>query len=188
MEAKTGQNYLGSTCQLFRYYRELGDKAFAQIGDDHIRWQPSPESNSVAIVVKHLSGNMLSRFTDFLTADGEKPWRDRDAEFENDYATKTEMLAAWNAGWECFFAAVESLTEADLDKVVYIRNQGHSVLEALQRQLGHYSYHIGQIVYLCRLLAGESWQTLSIAKGASQTFNQEKFAQEKERRFFVDKL
>lgn len=176
------QNFLDNARALFRYYRELGDKAFSQITDEHIHWHPSPESNSVAIIVKHLSGNMLSRFTDFLTEDGEKPWRDRDAEFENDFADKAEMIAAWNAGWECFFAAVDPLTEADLDRIVYIRNQGHTVLEALNRQLAHYPYHIGQLVFLCKILAGGDWQSLSIPKGGSQAFNDEKFKQEKARR------
>jgi hypothetical protein len=180
-------NYLESTRSLFRYYRDLGDKALAQISSDQIHWQPSPESNSVAIIVKHLSGNMLSRFSDFLTTDGEKPWRDRDAEFENDYAGKDELMDAWNKGWECFFAAVDPITEADLPKIIYIRNQGHTVMEALQRQLGHYASHVGQIIYLCRLLAGPGWQTLSIAKGGSNAFNAEKFSKEKDRGFFTGK-
>lgn len=179
------QNYLDSTRSLFRYYRELGDKALEQIGDEHIHWQSSPESNSVAIVVKHMNGNMLSRFTNFLTEDGEKNWRDRDAEFENDYASKTELLNAWQSGWQCFFDAVDPLTEADLGRIVFIRNQGHTVLEALNRQLAHYAYHTGQIVFLCRMLAGDHWQSLSIPKGGSQAFNSEKFAQEKKRRFFT---
>lgn len=187
METSHQLNYLDSTRKLLQYYRELGEKALAQIGDDHIHWQPSPESNSVAVIVKHLSGNMLSRFTDFLTSDGEKPWRDREAEFENDYAGKAELLAAWNAGWECVFNAVDPLTEDDLGKIVYIRNQGHTVLEALSRQLAHYPYHVGQLVYLCRLLAGENWQSLSIPKGGSQAFNADKFAQEKQRTFFTEK-
>ncbi|MBK7938136.1 MAG: DUF1572 family protein [Lewinellaceae bacterium] len=181
-------NYLESAKKLFRYYRELGDKALAQVDDEHIHWQASPESNSIAIIVKHLSGNMLSRFTDFLTSDGEKPWRNREAEFENDYADKNELLKAWNAGWECFFNAVNSLTENDLEKIVYIRNEGHTVLEALSRQLAHYPYHIGQLVYVCRILAGNQWQSLSIPKGGSQAFNAEKFAQEQSRTFFVEKL
>lgn len=187
METSHELNYLDSARKLFGYYRELGDKALAQIDDEHIHWQPSPESNSVAIIVKHLNGNMRSRFTDFLTADGEKPWRDREAEFENDYANKEELLAAWNEGWECFFNAVNPLKDRDLDKIIYIRNEGHTVLEALSRQLAHYPYHIGQLVYLCRLLAGEKWQSLSIPKGGSRAFNDEKFAQEKQRKFFAEK-
>ncbi len=181
-------NYLDGARKLFQYYRGLGDKALAQISDDHIHWQPGPESNSVAIIVRHMSGNMLSRFTDFLGSDGEKPWRNRDAEFENGYADKTELLEAWNAGWECFFNAVNPLKESDLGTIVYIRNEGHTVLEALNRQLAHYSYHTGQLVYLCRLLAGEQWQSLSIPKGGSQSFNADKFAQEKSTGFFTEKL
>lgn len=188
MENNPSLHYLEGAKKLFRYYRQLGDKALAQIGDAHIHWQPGPESNSVAVIVKHLSGNMLSRFTDFLTSDGEKPWRNRDAEFENDYADKSELLAAWNKGWECFFAAVEPLTEADLSTVVYIRNEGHTVLEALNRQLAHYPYHVGQLVYVCRMLAGEQWQSLSIPKGGSQAFNDGKFSQDKSQTFFTDKL
>lgn len=181
-------NYLESAKKLFQYYRGLGDKALAQIGDDHIHWQPGAESNSVAIIVRHMSGNMLSRFTDFLGSDGEKPWRNRDAEFENSYADKTELLEAWNAGWECFFNAVNPLKESDLGTIVYIRNEGHTVLEALNRQLAHYSYHTGQLVYLCRLLAGDQWQSLSIPKGGSQSFNADKFAQDKSTGFFTEKL
>ena len=187
MEASQQLNYLESARKLLQYYRELGDKALAQIGDEHIHWQPSPESNSVAVIVKHLSGNMLSRFTDFLSTEGEKPWRDREAEFENDYAGKAELLKAWEAGRECCFNAINSLTESDLEKIVFIRNQGHTVMEALSRQLAHYPYHIGQLVYICRILAGEHWQSLSIPKGGSQAFNAEKFAQEKQRTFFTEK-
>lgn len=187
METTHALNYLESTRKVFRYYRELGDKALAQIGDDHIHWHPSEESNSVAVIVKHLSGNMLSRFTDFLTSDGEKSWRNRDAEFEDDHTNKAKLLMAWNMGWECFFNAVNPLTADDLEKIVYIRNQGHTVLEALQRQLAHYAYHVGQLVYLCRILAGEQWQSLSIPKGGSQAFNAEKFGQEKTKTFFTDK-
>ena len=181
------QNYLDSTRRLFQYYRGLGEKALAQVGDEHIHVQPSPESNSIAIVVKHLSGNMHSRFTDFLHSDGEKPWRNRDAEFENDYADKAELLAAWNAGWEALFSAIDPLRAEDLSTIVYIRNEGHTVLEALNRQLAHYSYHVGQVVFLCRWLAGADWQSLSIPKGGSQVFNAEKFEQEKTRRFFTEK-
>ena len=187
METNTSLNFLDTARRLFGYYRGLGEKAIAQIDDDHIHWQPSPESNSIAVIVKHLSGNMLSRFTGFLTSDGEKPWRNRDAEFENDYNDKAELLEAWNAGWECLFLAIQPLKEADLERIVYIRNEGHTVLEALSRQLAHYSYHIGQLVYMCRLLAGEQWQSLSIPRGGSQQFNDKKFGQEKSQGFFTDK-
>jgi hypothetical protein len=186
METTTGQNFLDTARALFSYYRDLGDKALAQINSDQIHWQPSPESNSIAVIVKHLSGNMLSRFTGFLTTDGEKPWRDRDSEFENDYKDIDELRSAWSKGWECLFAAIDPLTEADLLLLIYIRNQGHTVQEALLRQVAHYANHVGQIIYLCRLLAGPEWQTLSIAKGTSQTFNAEKFSKDKERGFFTE--
>lgn len=182
------ENFLASARALFRYYRDLGEKALAQLPDDRIHWQISPESNSVAILVKHLSGNMLSRFTDFLSTDGEKPWRDRDAEFENDYADKNQLMAAWDAGWDCLLDAVDALDDADLGRIVYIRNQGHTVLEALNRQLCHYPYHVGQLIFLCKIVSGSAWQSLSIPKGGSQAFNEEKFAQERARRFFADRI
>ena len=178
---------LDSYRKLFQYYRSLGENAMAQLSDDDFARQPSPESNSIAVIVKHLSGNMLSRFTDFLTSDGEKPWRMRDAEFEEDLQSRQAVMDAWNKGWDCFFQAVDALSDADLEKVVYIRNQGHTVMEALSRQLGHYPYHIGQMVYVARMLVGDKWVSLSIPKNGSETFNAEKFAQEKERRFFTDK-
>jgi hypothetical protein len=184
---ETNAHFLDTTRKLFTYYRELADKALAQLPDNAIHWQPGPESNSIAIIVKHMSGNMLSRFTDFLTSDGEKPWRDREAEFENDYADKAAMLQAWEAGWRCCFEAINALHPEDLQRLVYIRNQGHTVLEALERQVAHYAYHIGQLVYLCRWCTGADWKSLSIPKGGSHAFNAEKFAQEKGRGFFTDK-
>ncbi len=187
MDTDIQQNVLTCYRNLFQYYRELAEKAMAQIADDDFFQQPTPESNSVAIVVQHLSGNMLSRFTDFLTSDGEKPWRDRDAEFEPLATDKTALLESWNKGWTCVFDAIDALTPEDLGKIVYIRNQGHTVLEALSRQLAHYPYHVGQIVYLCRMLSGEEWASLSIPKGNSEAFNAEKFAREKERKFFFEK-
>jgi hypothetical protein len=184
---KIENNYLECTRLLFQYYRDMGDKALAQLDENALHWQPSPESNSAAMIIQHLSGNMLSRFTDFLTSDGEKEWRNREAEFEPGTQSKAAALEAWNKGWDCFFEAMNNLTSEDLDKVVYIRNQGHTVLEALQRQLGHYPYHIGQLVYLCRMSAGDAWLSLSIPKGGSQAFNTEKFAQEKSQTFFAKK-
>ncbi|TNE50508.1 MAG: DUF1572 domain-containing protein [Bacteroidetes bacterium] len=180
-------NYLQCTLSLFRYYRDLGEKALAQVTDEQISWEPGPGSNSISLLVRHLSGNMRSRFTDFLTSDGEKSWRNRDAEFEEVYADKAALLADWESGWDCLFAAIDPLQASDLERIVYIRNQGHTVLEALNRQLAHYAYHIGQLVYLCRLLAGEGWASLSIPKGQSDAFNREKFAGEKSRKFFTDK-
>ncbi|WP_316771814.1 DUF1572 domain-containing protein [Pedobacter frigiditerrae] len=181
-------DYLESAKKQFEYYKMLGDKTFAQLGEEQLFWQFNEESNSIAMIVKHLWGNMLSRWTDFLTSDGEKEWRNRDEEFENDIANKTELLAKWNAGWECLFNAINPLTAADLNKEIYIRNQGHTVTEAINRQLAHYPYHVGQIVFLGKMLCNENWQSLSIPKGNSKTFNDEKFAQPKHKQHFTDEF
>jgi uncharacterized damage-inducible protein DinB len=185
MNATMADNFLESSRRLFRYYKSLGDKAMAQVEDEALMHQPDPESNSIALIVKHMSGNMLSRWTDFLTSDGEKTWRQRDQEFEGSYADREALLEAWEKGWQCLFDAVDPLTAADIERIVYIRNEGHTVMEAIQRQIAHYSYHVGQIVFLARHLSGAQWQSLSIPKGNSQVFNAEKFEQEKQRKFFT---
>lgn len=181
-------NYLDSTIKQFEYYKMLGDKTFEQLTDDQLFWQYNAESNSIAIIVKHLWGNMLSRWTDFLTSDGEKEWRNRDAEFENDIASRAELLAKWNEGWACLFAALKGLRPEDLDRIIYIRNQGHTVMEAINRQLAHYPYHIGQIVFLGKMLCDANWKSLSIPRGNSSQFNAEKFAQEKAKAHFTDEF
>lgn len=181
------ESYLESARKQFEYYKQLGEKTFAQLADEKLFWQPDEESNSIAIIVKHLWGNMRSRWTDFLTTDGEKDWRNRDAEFENDIRSRAELLTKWNEGWDCLFSALGSLTPADLDKTVYIRNQGHTVMEAINRQLAHYPYHVGQIVFLGKM-AAQSWQSLSIPKGKSQSYNSEKFAQPKHKAHFTDEF
>lgn len=170
----------------FLYYRQLGDKTFAQLTEAQLFEIPSAESNSIAMVVKHLWGNMLSRWTDFLSTDGEKEWRNRESEFCNDLGSKEEVLAKWNEGWNCLFQAIEPLTYEDLDKEIFIRNQGHTVMEALLRQLAHYSYHVGQIVYAGKLLSASPWQSLSIPKGGSEAYNDQKFAAPKHRQHFTD--
>lgn len=179
--------FLTGTKKLFQYYKGLGDKAIAQLNDEQVNWRPNEVSNSIALIVHHLSGNMLSRFTDFLTSDGEKPWRNREAEFEVGYKDKAELLAAWEKGWNQLFFTIDSLTEADLERIIYIRNEGQSVMDALQRQLAHYPHHVGQIVYIAKMLKGDDWKSLSIPKGGSQGYNQDKFAQEKTIRHFTDK-
>ena len=179
--------YLQSAIKQFEYYKLLGEKTFNQMPDEKLFWQMNEDSNSVATIVKHLSGNMLSRWTDFLNSDGEKEWRNRDAEFENDMDTRQKMMTVWLAGWEVFLQTLNSLTEADLDKMIYIRNQGHTVMEAINRQLAHYPYHIGQIVYIGKLCATE-WQSLSIPRGNSQQFNAEKFSKPKEKAHFTDEV
>ncbi|MBS1952181.1 MAG: hypothetical protein OJF59_001160 [Cytophagales bacterium] len=180
------QNFLESAGKLFRYYKKLGEGAIAQLSDQQVLQKPNSASNSIALIVHHLSGNMLSRWTDFLTSDGEKPWRTREAEFEQSYSDKTEMLQAWEKGWKCLFNALDSLKPEDLSKIVYIRNEGQSVMEAIQRQLAHYPHHVGQILYQAKALKGDDFKSLSIPKGNSEKFNQEKFTQEKGRRHFTD--
>lgn len=182
------ENFLESARKLFRYYKGLGEKAIDQLTDDEVLRKPNEASNSIALIVHHLSGNMLSRFTDFLTTDGEKPWRNRESEFEESYPDRKAMMAAWEKGWVCLFNAIDALQPADLSKIIYIRNEGQSVLEAIQRQLAHYPHHIGQILYQAKILKGDGFKSLSIPKGGSAAFNQEKFSQDRERKHFTDGL
>jgi hypothetical protein len=182
------KDYLESAIKQFEYYKLLGEKAMEQLPDEKLFWQYSDESNSIAIIVKHLCGNMLSRWTNLLTTDGEKEWRNRDAEFENDIQTKDELLAKWNEGWQCLLNALKQLSEGDLQKIVYIRNQGHTVLEAINRQLAHYPYHVGQIIYIAKMASDGNWKSLTIPKGNSSSFNAEKFSAPKSRQHFTDEL
>ncbi|WP_459209700.1 DUF1572 family protein [Aquimarina rhabdastrellae] len=181
-------NFLSSAIKQFRYYKDLGEKTFEQIPEEKLFWKCTEESNSIATIVKHLHGNMMSRWSDFLTTDGEKEWRKRDAEFDNDIASRKELLFKWNEGWDCLFNAITPLTDTDLTKEIYIRNMGHTVLEAINRQLTHYPYHIGQIVFIGKMVANNNWNSLSIAKGASKTYNKEKFAKPKRKEHFTDDL
>ena len=141
-------------------YRALGDKTFAQLNDEALFWQYNAESNSIAIIVQHMAGNMLSRWTDFLTSDGEKPWRGRDGEFGINITTRRELLDKWNQGWDCMFNALNSIDDNDLQKTIYIRNEPHTVMDAINRQLAHYPYHVGQIVFIGKMIAGEKWDSL----------------------------
>jgi hypothetical protein len=181
-------DFLDSAKKLFEYYKMLGEKTFLQLTDEQLFRQPNEGSNSIATIVKHLWGNMLSRWTDFLITDGEKEFRDRDAEFENDIKNKEELLDKWNEGWNCLFNAIKPLTENDLTKEIFIRNQGHTVTEAINRQLAHYPYHIGQIVFIGKLLCNENWDSLSITKGKSKEYNAEKFAKPKQQGHFTDEF
>ena len=180
-------NYLESVIKQFEYYKMLGDKTFAQVPDEKLFWQYNEDSNSIATIVKHLWGNMLSRWTDFLTTDGEKEWRNRDDEFENDITTKGELLQKWNDGWKVFLNTLKLLKEEDLEKIIYIRNQGHTVMEAINRQLAHYPYHIGQIVFIGKMCA-DKWTSLSIPKGNSKSFNDDKFSKPKQKAHFTDEF
>ena len=181
-------DYLESSIKQFEYYKLLGEKSIEQLPEEKLFWQFNSESNSIATIVKHLWGNMLSRWTDFLTSDGEKEWRNRDAEFENDIQSKDELLAKWNEGWQCMLNSLKQLEENDLHKIVYIRNQGHTVLEAINRQLAHYPYHIGQMVYIAKMVVDNNWKSLTIPKGSSQSFNNEKFSKLKSREHFTDEM
>lgn len=181
-------SYLKSVKKQFLYYKMLGEKSIDQLDEQQLHWQFNAESNSIAILVQHMAGNMLSRFTDFLTSDGEKPWRNRDAEFEPSGNNKSEVLQQWEQGWHCLIATLDGLTEKELEHIVYVRNEGHTVTEAINRQLAHYSYHIGQIVFIAKMLKNMDWQSLSIARNDSDAYNARKFSQPPSRRHFTDDL
>ena len=172
---KSAQNYLESVLQQFNYYKSLGEKTFAQLSDEQFFWQYNAESNSIAMIVQHLHGNMLSRWTNFLTSDGEKEWRNRDAEFELAIKDRKELLAKWNEGWQCLLDAIVALTNEDLNKIVLIRAEEHTVAEAINRQLAHYPYHVGQIVFIGKMLTDDQWKSLTIPKGRSGAFNDKMF-------------
>ncbi|MFM2213808.1 MAG: hypothetical protein RL427_1071 [Bacteroidota bacterium] len=183
------KTYLESLKQQFLYYKTLGEKAIAQVAPEQLFVAVNENTNSIAVIIKHLSGNMRSRWTDFLTTDGEKEWRDRDAEFEVLSLSKEELMMEWDEGWHCFFDALNSIEEHQLDTVIYIRNEGHTILEALNRQLAHYPYHIGQIVFYSKQLKQSEWTSLSIPKNNSNRYNNEKFAKEKSiKNFTSDEL
>jgi len=181
-------NFLQSTIKQFTYYKMLGDKTFDQLVDEDLFWQSPSENNSIAIIVNHLHGNMQSRWTNFLTTDGEKDFRNRDQEFENLIKTRSELIAKWSEGWQTLFTALDSVDEENFDQLVYIRNQGHTIVEAINRQLAHYAYHVGQIVLIGQMRRGKDWQSLSIPKGKSKIYNEKKFGQEKKRGHFTDEF
>jgi len=164
-------SFLADSLSLFRYEKKMAERAIAQTPDEHLTSVLDPESNSIAVIVKHMAGNMRSRWMDFLTSDGEKADRHRDTEFEEPPATRAALMEMWERGWSYVFGALEPLTDADLNRTVYIRGEAHSVMQAIARQLTHYSLHIGQIVMLAKHFAGAGWQTLSIARGKSAQYN-----------------
>jgi len=179
-------DYLTSVKKQFAYYKSLGEKTFEQLTDEQLYWQYNPESNSIAMIVKHMSGNMISRWTDIFTTDGEKPTRNREAEFTPSTPTRQTITETWEQGWQCLFDTLDKLTADDLGKIIYIRNQGHTVMEAINRQLAHYPYHAGQIVFLGKMLCNENWHSLSIPRGQSENYNADKFAKEKRKAHFTD--
>ena len=163
--------FLQSAIKRLSYYKELGDKTFEQLNDADFHFQPNEESNSIAIIIQHVAGNMLSRWTNFLTTDGEKEWRNRDTEFEELHLSKQQLLDFWEKGWNCCLNSLNSLNEEDLLKIIYIRSEGLLAVDAINRQLAHYPYHAGQIIYLAKIIKNKNWQNLSIAKGNSDQFN-----------------
>ena len=168
---KLGTEFLNSAIKRLGYYKELGDKTFDQLNEADFHFTPNDESNSIAFIIQHMAGNMLSRWTDFLTSDGEKDWRNRDTEFEEQNLTKQQLVDWWQKGWACLLNSLQSLTPDDLLKTIYIRNEGLSVIDAINRQMAHYPYHVGQIIYLTKIIKNENWHNLSIAKGHSNQFN-----------------
>ncbi len=166
-----GQEFLNTAIRRVKYYKDLADKTFAQLAEEDLHFRPSAESNSIAIIIRHMAGNMLSRWTNFLTEDGEKEWRQRDDEFEVHDLSKQQLFEFWEKGWSCFLNAIEPLQDDDLLKTIYIRNEPLTVIDAINRQLAHYPYHVGQIVYLGKMLKNENWKSLSIPKGHSAQYN-----------------
>ena len=175
-------SYIHDSLALFRMYKRLGEGAMAQVGDGDLFVELAPEANSIAIVVKHMAGNMRSRWTDFLTSDGEKPDRNRDSEFVDPPATRAALIEMWEAGWAIVFQALEPLTDADLGRTVLIRGEAHSVMQAINRQVAHYSYHVGQMVLLAKHFASDRWQSLSVPRNKSAEFNRKVTAGEASQR------
>ena len=178
--------YLESVKKQMLYYKTIAEKAIEQLEDNQLFYSANEDTNSISTIINHMSGNMISRWTDFLTMDGEKEWRNRDAEFVESTTTRKALLQTWNAGWNCFFNAINDLKQEDLDKIIYIRNEGQTALDAINRQLAHYPYHIGQIVFYAKMLKNDEWTSLSIPKNKSISYNADKFSKEKTLKHFTD--
>ena len=171
MAHKFTTSHIEDYVALFRQYKSMGERAMAQVTDDQLTQTLDAGSNSIAVIVKHMAGNMRSRWTDFLTSDGEKPDRNRDSEFEAPPSTRAALMETWESGWARVFAAIEAVTDADLTRTVYIRSEPHSVMQAINRQMAHYACHIGQIVFLAKHFQSSQWKSLSIPRGKSGDFN-----------------
>jgi uncharacterized damage-inducible protein DinB len=182
MAHKFSTSYIEDSISLFRYYKKLAEGAMEQLSDGQLFATLDEEMNSIAIIVKHMAGNMRSRWTNFLTSDGEKPDRNRDTEFVAPTATRAELMRVWNDGWERIFQALEPLSDADLSREVFIRGEPHSVMQAINRQIAHYAHHCGQIVFLAKHLKGSSWKTLSVPRNKSAEFNRKVLAGEASQR------
>ena len=166
-----GKEFLDSAIRRLKYYKDLGDKTFGQLNDLDFHYKPNEESNSIAIIIQHMAGNMLSRWTNFLTEDGEKEWRQRDGEFEIHDYSKQHFIELWEKGWSCFLNAIEPLTKKQLKQTITIRKEPLTVIDAINRQLAHYPYHIGQIIFIAKIIKNQHWKNLSIPKGDSQQYN-----------------
>jgi hypothetical protein len=166
-----GKEFLSTAIRRLKYYKDLGEKAMEQLDEEQLHYTPNETVNSVAVIIQHMAGNMLSRWTNFLSEDGEKEWRNRDREFELQGYSKEKLLELWSRGWECFFAAIEPLKKKDLCKTIYIRQEPLTVADAINRQLAHYPYHIGQIILMGKIIRSENWKNLSIPKGHSAAYN-----------------
>jgi hypothetical protein len=171
MALKLTTSHLEDSIGVFRYYKKLAERAMEQVSDDQLFATVDEEANSIAVIVKHMAGNMRSRWTDFLTTDGEKPGRDRDAEFTDPPATREALLHLWEEGWQCLLGTLESLSDADLGRTITIRGEAHSVMQAINRQVAHYPYHCGQIVFIAKHLCAGHWKILSVPLGQSAEFN-----------------
>jgi hypothetical protein len=171
MALKFTTSYPEDSLTLFRYYKKLAERAMEQVTDEQLLTVLDGEANSIAIIVKHMAGNMRSRWMDFLTSDGEKPDRNRESEFEDPPATRDALMKLWEQGWNYLFTAIEPLSQVDMDRTITIRGEAHSVMQAINRQIGHYSYHCGQIVFLAKHLQHDQWKALSIPRGKSADFN-----------------
>jgi hypothetical protein len=170
--ADSAKAVIDGTIASYRSNKGWADKAIAQVSDENLHVALDPNTNSIAVIMKHVAGNLRSRWTDFLTTDGEKPWRNRDDEFVDAFTSRAEVLAHWESGWQCLFDTLSSLTPDDLAKTVTIRGEAHTVPLAIQRSLAHTAYHVGQIILIARILTGENWTTITIPRGASASFNQ----------------
>lgn len=178
--------YLESVKKQMLYYKTIAEKAINQLEEEQLFFSANEDTNSIAIIIQHMAGNMLSRWTDFLISDGEKEWRNRDGEFENNISSKIELIEFWEKGWNCYFNAINNLLPDQLTQIIYIRNEGQTVVDAINRQLAHYPYHIGQIVFYAKMLKKEDWNSLSIPKNKSKEYNADKFSNEKSLKHFTD--
>ena len=178
--------YLESVKKQMLYYKTIAEKAMDQLEEEQLFLALNENTNAISTIIQHISGNMLSRWTNFLTTDGEKEWRNRDAEFQVVIKTKEDLLSQWNKGWDCYFNAVNGLSLEQLSTIIYIRNEGQTAMDAINRQLAHYSYHIGQIVFYAKMLKQTEWTSLSIPKNNSNSYNADKFSKEKSIKNFTD--